>query len=638
MKKTSSTILCAAAAAAMLVSCTTAEPVDTSLAREHSDAMESAVAAYVAEAQAENVAINTIMVLQHGKVLGEAYVNGWTPEMPHHMWSTSKSFTSLAVGFAIEEGLLSLDDKLAGFFPKIADKALSQTEDSAYKENLQACTVKDLLVMSSGHDREPVFSEVEKMQEMAVALGKELSPGDNLENLEPALKELGIDLKEKFFTTPFVNKPGTKNLYNSPATYMLSAIVQKVTGEKVNDYLKPRLWDALGMEQPEWQELDGVNCGGWGLFLTPEEMAKAGQMFLCGGRYAGKQVVPEAYLKEATTPYFKWGWPEWDPQQRGRGPHNGYGYQFWTFTEGFNTAGAQGQFILVMPEFDAVVVCTAQIHDGDFRETNLIWKHIVPVLASETRRTVEIDGALGKLRGDIRIPQEAVSGGQKVPMVIICHGLTASRNEPLLNGTAISAQRLGIASAKFDFNGHGESDGRFVDMSIVNEEEDLEKIYEYVKSLDFVDPARIAVLGHSQGGAIVSMFAGRHPELGGLILCAAATAEIPMDMSRMEAGLPGDYPDNIPDSLQFIGPHFIGKEYMKAAMESDPLADLANYKGPVCVLHGTDDDMVPPYCAKLFKLVAPQAEVHMFEGLKHGFQPDEQQAIDAAADFLKRTL
>lgn len=626
-------LLLAALAATAIVSCAK-EPCSKELERVHSDEMEAAVAAYVGAAAEDSLEINTIVVLQHGKVIGEAYVNGWTPEKPHHMWSSSKSFTSLAVGYAIEEGLLSLDDKLMDFFPELAEKALEQTEDSTYRENLKACTVKDLLVMSSGHDREPAFSDAEKMAAKVAELN--LTIGDELENLDNFLDALDMDMKEMFFTTPFVHEPGTKNLYNSPATYMLSAIVQEVTGEKINDYLKPRLWDALGMEQPQWQELDGVNCGGWGLFLRPEEMAKAGQMFLNGGRYAGKQVFPEAYLKEATTPYFKWGWPEWDPQQRGRGPHNGYGYQFWTFTEGFNTAGAQGQFILVMPEFDAVVVCTAQIPDGDFQETDLIWKYIVPVLERETRKTVEIDGSLGKLRGDIRIPQEAVSGGKKVPMVIICHGFTASRNEPLLNGTAISAQRLGIASAKFDFNAHGQSDGRFIDMTILNEEEDLEKIYEYVKTLDFVDPERIAVLGHSQGGSVVSLFAGKHPELGGLILCAAATAEIPMDVSRIEAQLPGEYPDNLPDSIEFVGGKFIGKNYLIAAKESDALGSLAAYKGPLCVIQGTKDDMIVPYFAHIFELVSPQAEVHYLEGLRHGFQPDEQQAIDVAADFLDR--
>lgn len=619
--------------AAALVSCAT-QPCSKELQREHSDAMEAAVADYIAAAAEKNLPVNTIMVLQHGKVLGEAYVNGWTPEMPHHMWSTSKSFTSLAVGFAIEEGLLSLDDKLMDFFPELAEKALKQTGDSTYRENMKACTVKDLLVMSSGHDREPAFSDAGKLAEKVAELN--LTLGDNLENMDGFMDALDMNMKELFFTTPFVHRPGSKNLYNSPATYMLSAIVQEVTGEKINDYLMPRLWKPLGVEKPFWAELDGANCGGWGLFITPETMAKTGQMLLDNGRYAGKQVFPEDYLKEAVSPWFKWGWPEWDPQQRGRGPHNGYGYQFWTFTEGFNTAGAQGQFILVFPELDAVIVCTAEIPDGDFQETDLIWQYIVPVLEQETLKTVEIQGAVGTLRGDLRIPQEALMG-EKVPMVIICHGLTASRNEPLLNGVAMGVQKVGMASVKFDFNGHGQSDGSFSNHNLLNEEEDLEKIYEWVESLDYVDTRRIAILGHSQGGAIVSLFAGRHPGLGGLILCAPATLELQnMPWERIGDQMPLAFQENLPDSIMFAPDHYLGKSYILAVKDTDIAGELANYKGPVCIIHGDRDSMIPVSHAKTIHAILPQSELNVLPGLEHGFQPDEQQAIDVAADFLDR--
>ena len=632
MKRTA-IIACAAILAA---SCSA--NIDKSLPREHSDAVEAAVAAYVEAASAASLPINTIMVLQHGKVLGEAYVNGWTPDSTHHMWSTSKSFTSMAVGLAISEGKLSLDDKLVDFFPEKAEKAMAALTDSILKANMQACTVKDLLVMSSGHDVEPAFSQPELLQKaLEEKVAKELELGEDLCNLQDIFDMVGEPLSDMFFNTPFVHKPGTHNLYNSPATYMLSAIVQKVTGEKVNDYLEPRLWEPLGIEKPFWQELDGVNCGGWGLFVTPEEMAKVGQMLLQNGKYAGKQVIPADYLKEATTPYFKWGWPEWDPEQRGRGPHNGYGYQFWTFTEGFNTAGARGQFILVLPEFDAVIVCTAEIDNGDFQETELIWKHIVPVLEAETRRKVEIDGALGKLRGDLRIPQEAIRG-EKVPAVIICHGVNASRNEPLLNGVAISAQRLGIASVKFDFNGHGYSDGRFVDMTIVNEKEDLEKIYEYVKSLDFVDPSAIAVLGHSQGGAIAGMFAADHPELGGLIMCASGSLALQLAPSMAGMIFPDLDMRNLPDSFPAFGNRYLGKEYLKALDEVDATGLLAKYKGPCCIVNGTEDELVPVCHSRIYKAIMPQAELHVLEGLHHGFEPDQQQAIDVCADFLKRTF
>lgn len=617
--------------AAALVSCAT-QPCNKELQREHSDAMEAAVADYIAAAAEKNLPVNTIMVLQHGKVLGEAYVNGWAPDSAHHMWSTSKSFTSMAVGFAVQEGKMTLDDKLVDYFPEESQIALKDISDSTLKENMLACTVKDLLVMGCGHEEEPAFSHPEVLAEKA----GEMQLSGNLENMQELFDACGIHLANEFFKTPFVHKPGTFNRYNSPATYMLSVMCQKATGEKINDYLEPRLWKPLGIEKPFWAELDGANCGGWGLFITPETMAKTGQMLLDGGRYAGKQVFPEDYLKEAVSPWFKWGWPEWDPQQRGRGPHNGYGYQFWTFTEGFNTAGAQGQFILVFPELDAVVVCTAEIPDGDFQETDLIWQYIVPVLERETLKTVEIQGSVGTLRGDLRIPQEALNG-EKVPMVIICHGLTASRNEPLLNGVAMSAQKAGMASVKFDFNGHGQSDGCFSNHNLLNEEEDLEKIYEWVKSLDYVDAQRIAVLGHSQGGAVVSLFAGRHTELGGLILCAPATLELQnMPWERIGDQMPLAFQEELPDSIMFAPGHYLGKSYILAVKDTDIAGELANYRGPVCIIHGGRDSMVPVSHAKAIHAILPQSELHVLPGLEHGFQPDEQQAIDVAADFLDR--
>ena len=620
--------------AAHVLSCS--KPVDKTLPREHSDAMEAAINAYVEAAAQKNLPINTIMVLHHGKVVGEAYVNGWTPDSSHHMWSTSKSYTSLAVGFAVEEGLMTLQDKIVDYFPEESSVALAELTDSALIANMKACTVRDLLVMSSGQKVEPVFGQLEELLKNRndlpdISLEADLT-GKNLCGMDIVFRQLRISLREQFFKTPFVCEPGTHNLYNSPATYMLSAIVQKVTGEKIVDYLEPRLWEPLGIEKPFWQELEGANTGGWGLFLTPEEMAKTGQMLLQGGKYAGKQVVPADYLKEATTRYFKWGWPEWDPQQRGRGPHNGYGYQFWTITEGFNTAGAQGQFIFVLPEFDAVIVCTAEILDGDFQETDLIWKYILPVLEAETRQQVEIQGAVGTLRGDLRLPQEAVQG-KKVPMVIICHGLTASRNEPLLNGVAISAQKLGMASLKFDFNGHGFSDGKFSNHTILNEAEDLEKIYEYAKSLPYVDKKRIAVLGHSQGGAVVSIFAGRHRELGGLMLCAAATFSNKSE-EREQFEAIKDL-----DSIEFNGSgKYLGKEYVKAMLETDILGILSRYEGPVCIVHGDADQLIPVEYSEEAHALLKNSELHILPGLQHSFEFDQQQAIDVCADFLDRTF
>ena len=313
--------------------------------------LETAMGKYLQEAKDKNLNIQSVMVLQHGKVLYEKWLNGGEPQTPHILNSVSKTFTSAAVGLAVGEGLLSLDDKLVSFFPDDLPPTPS--------ENLKKVTIRHLLTMNCGHDS------------------------------EPSRRRDGDTWVKTFLAWPVEHEPGTWYCYNSMGTYMLSAIVQKVTGQKIVDYLQPRLFDPLGIEAPRWEESpQGINCGGWGLYLKTEDLAKMGQLLLQKGKWKKKQVLPKNYVTEMTraqVPCQPAGTSPDKIAERGLTKENsdwvqGYGYQVWRCRHNaFRADGAGGQYIIVIPEKDAVVINTAEL--GDMQaELNLIWDHILPAL------------------------------------------------------------------------------------------------------------------------------------------------------------------------------------------------------------------------------------------------------------------
>ena len=286
--------------------------------------------------------LHSFMILRHGKVVSEGWWNPYRNDLKHTLYSTSKSFTASAVGFAVSEGKLTVNDNVISFFPDDLPAVISP--------NLAALKVKDLLSMSVGHEKEP--SNI-------------IATSDNW--------------VKDFLNTPIKYQPGTKFLYNSPATYMLSAIVQKVTGQKVIDYLKPRLFDPLGINGMDW-EIDpkGINTGGWGLRLKTEDMAKFGQLFLQKGKWNGKQILPASWVEEASTIKIMQDPNATQARKDSSDWLQGYCYQMWRCrNNGFRADGANGQFIIVLPEKDAVIAITAEAPDMQ-GEINLIWKYLLP--------------------------------------------------------------------------------------------------------------------------------------------------------------------------------------------------------------------------------------------------------------------
>src|SRR5205823_3437029 len=245
--------------------CAAAEPAASALPRSSPEAQglaSSAILAFVEAADRDIDALHSVMLVRHGHVVAEGWWSPYDAEAPHALYSLSKSFTSTAVGLAVAEGKLSLDDEVLKLFPDDTPKAPGP--------NLKAMRVSDLLRMSTGHQTEPPRKPD-----------------------EPWAKT--------FLAHPVPFKPGTHFLYNTSATYMLSAAVQKATGQTVLDYLKPRLFEPLGIEHPTWEASpQGISAGGFGLSVRTEDIAKFGQLYLQKGKWHGKPLVPESWVDAAT--------------------------------------------------------------------------------------------------------------------------------------------------------------------------------------------------------------------------------------------------------------------------------------------------------------------------------------------------
>jgi CubicO group peptidase (beta-lactamase class C family) len=297
----------------------------------------AAVLAFV-EAADKIDSMNSFLLVRHGQVVAEGWWAPYNADSPHSLYSLSKSFTATGVGLAIADGKLSLDDPVLKFFPDEAPASPSN--------NLKAMRVHDLLRMSTGHQTEPPRPPTQSWV-------------------------------KSFLAHPVPFKPGTHFLYNTSATYMLSAIVQKATGKTLLDYLKPRLFEPLGIDKPTWETSpQGISVGGYGLSIRTEDIAKFGQLYLQKGKWHGKQLVPASWIEAATSRQTSNGSnpkSDWD---------QGYGYQFWRCRHGaYRGDGAFGQYCIVLPGQDAVIAITSGVRDMQ-AVLNLVWDKLVPGLRS----------------------------------------------------------------------------------------------------------------------------------------------------------------------------------------------------------------------------------------------------------------
>lgn len=281
--------------------------------------------------------LNSIMLLRNGSVIAEGWWQPYQPEQAHMLYSLSKSFTSTAIGLAISEGLLSLDDMVLPFFPESAP-----AEISPYLRELK---VRHLLSMSTGQEVEPLERNVRNNPDWASI----------------------------FLDTPIVHPPGTFFLYNSAATYILSAMIQKLSGTTLLEYLRPRLLDPLGITEASWESCPrGINTGGWGLRITTDAIARFGQCYLQNGMWQGQQLIPADWVAEASS------FQSDNSSNTNIDWMQGYGYQFWLCQHNcYRGDGAFGQYCVIMPEQQVVVAITSGLNDMQ-PVLNLIWQHLLP--------------------------------------------------------------------------------------------------------------------------------------------------------------------------------------------------------------------------------------------------------------------
>ncbi|MBE6731278.1 MAG: beta-lactamase family protein [Ruminococcaceae bacterium] len=274
--------------------------------------------------------LHSVMFVRDSKIFAESWWRPYNKDSKHSMFSFTKSLTSTAIGFCVQEGLLSLDEKLVDIFPEHLPEEVS--------ENLAKVTVLDVLIMGGGHHSEP--------------------------------RAHGENWIKEWLSHPFEHEPGTYFVYNSSGTNMLCAIIKKKTGLNMTEYLYPRLFEKIGMgEVPCRKTADGIDAGGGGSKLTTEQMALFIEFVMHKGNWKGQQLLSSEWFdaalsKQIDTKHSN-SIPDW---------YLGYGYQFWMCQpEGVVRAdGAFGQFGIMYPEKNAFFIIQGS-STNNFEVLQAVW-------------------------------------------------------------------------------------------------------------------------------------------------------------------------------------------------------------------------------------------------------------------------
>jgi CubicO group peptidase (beta-lactamase class C family) len=284
-----------------------------------------------------DIEMHSLMLVRHGQVAAEGWWAPYTPERPQLIYSLSKSFTSTAAAFAQAEGLVDLDDTVISHFPEFAADITDPRSRSM--------KVRHVASMASGHTKEMLVDAMRR------------------DPREPV---------RGFLLTPPERDPGTVFAYNQPCTYTLASIVQRNAGMPLTEYLRPRLFDPLGIGHVGWHTYPpGRQQGFSGLFARTEDIAKLGLLYLQQGQWEGTQLLSKEWVAEATSKQAsntQNSLPDWQ---------QGYGFQFWMARHGYRGDGAFGQFCVILPEQDTVIVTTAYTFDLQ-AVLDAMWTHLLP--------------------------------------------------------------------------------------------------------------------------------------------------------------------------------------------------------------------------------------------------------------------
>lgn len=357
------------------------------------------IAALLDRLDALSVELHSIMVVRHGRVVAEGWWAPFSAGRPHLLYSLTKSFTSVAVGLTIADGLLSLDDRVVDVLPDHVPAGIP--------EQGRRITVHHLLSMTSGHRTD------------SLAEAWRLEPGD---------------LVKGFLRVPFPDPEGTRHAYDNATTFLLARMVERVTGRGLPELLDERLFEPMGVDHAEWDRVAGGAAFGFhGLHLTTEAVAAFGELLRREGRWGDRQLVPGAWVRLATSRHVETLPPE--TGAAGADFLHGYGYQFWMSRHGYFGNGHNGQQCLVVPEHDLVVALTSATTDEQLA-LDAIWGCLLPGLDhGDSPRDDEI--LADRLRGLSLPPVPGVAAPGRSAEAKL-DGSAA--DAPLPDGTAVSVE------------------------------------------------------------------------------------------------------------------------------------------------------------------------------------------------------
>lgn len=280
--------------------------------------------------------LHSLVLVRHGQVVAEGFWSPYSVDDIQVLYSGTKSFNATAIGLLADEGQLSVDDLVLSKFPELAP--------AQPNANMAAMRIRDLLTMSTGHTQ------------------------DTIDTLRSAPNG---EWTRAFLATAVPNAPGSNFLYNSGAAYVLSSIVERVSGQSVEEYLEPRLFAPLGIEKHLWGvSPEGVNLGDGGLSVRTEDFAKFGLLYLQGGQWNGQQLLSEQWVADASSAAVSTG------NNDGNWSF-GYGYQFWRSRVGYRADGSLGQYSFVLPELDMVLAITSGTDSmGTNNLMNLVFENL----------------------------------------------------------------------------------------------------------------------------------------------------------------------------------------------------------------------------------------------------------------------
>ena len=345
------------------------------------------------------VECHSLMVVRHGHVVAEGWWRPYSPDRPHLLYSLTKSFTSIAVGLAVSDGLLGLDDRIVDVLP---DQVPADPAAQADK-----LTVRHLLTMTTGHRTDPLEAAW---------------------TLEPT------DLVKGFLRVPAQDPPGTLHTYNNATTFTLARMVEKVTGRGLPELLDERLFGPMGVRHTEWDRVaSGATFGFHGLHLTTEAVAAFGELLLRKGRWRDRQLVPREWVEVATRSHIETLQVEDGSRPAGR--LQGYGFQFWMSEHGYRGDGALGQYCLVLPEQDLVVAMTAATTAMQ-SPMDAVWDCLLPGLIAGTDRDAAGDRAVAERLDGLSLP---LPDGKPDPERHVQAVVDASApDSPLPEGTSVA--------------------------------------------------------------------------------------------------------------------------------------------------------------------------------------------------------